>query len=114
MDHEHYTPEEIIEAVKKCKGYISKAAAILDCDYSTITNYRKRYPEVDKALNDLKQARIDRAEEKLDDNIEEGKEKSIIFFLRTQARDRGYVDKQEHDVVWRPGEPVEVKVNFNE
>lgn len=94
-DHEHFTKEQIIEAVKSSKGFMSKAAALLGCSYTTIWNYREKYPEVKEILHDIKEARKDMAEEKLQDNVELGKEVSLLFFLKTQCQDRGYIEKQQ-------------------
>lgn len=110
---DQYTPEQVIETVKACKGYLSKAAKILGCTYNTIYNYSVRYPEVKEALHDIKEARKDLAEEKLQDNIEDGKETSLIFYLKTQAKDRGYIEKQEIQHSGTPGEPINVKVTFD-
>jgi len=113
-DSEHYTPEQIIEAVKKSKGYIAKAAAMLDCSYTTIWNYKEKYPEVAQALHDIKEARKDLAEEKLQDNIESGKETSLIFFLKTQCQDRGYIEKQQIQHSGTPGEPINLNIDIDE
>jgi hypothetical protein len=40
---------------------------------------------------------LDLAEEKLMINIDEAKEASIFFFLKTKGKDRGYVERQEID-----------------
>ena len=49
--------------------------------------------EFAKAVEDIKEAQIDYVEGQLIKNISSGKETSIIFYLKSKARDRGYAEK---------------------
>ena len=94
-DHEHYTPKQIIEALRKVNGYISQAARLLNCTFQTICNYRDKYPEVKAALLELDETELDFTELKLHENIKAGKEASIFFKLKTKGKHRGYIERQE-------------------
>lgn len=107
-DCEKYTPEQIIEALTTCGGFVSVAARRLGCTFQTIYNYRDRYKEVRQALLDIREGQKDFAEGKLLENIKKGKETSLIFYLKTQAVDRGYVER--HEITGLSGEPIEVKM----
>ena len=50
---------------------------------------------------------IDLAESKLMENIEDNDNTSIIFFLKTKGKKRGYIEKQEVEVQ-KPFDDVEL------
>ena len=109
-DHEHYTPEQIIKALKEVNGYISQAAKILHCSFQTICTYRDKYPEVKEVLVELEETELDYTELKLHNNIKAGKEASIFFKLKTKGKHRGYIEKQEIQHSGTPGEPLQVEI----
>jgi len=51
-----------------------------------------------KLVDDIVEGLIDDVESQLYSNIMDGKEASIFFFLKTRAKHRGYVEKQEIDM----------------
>jgi hypothetical protein len=55
--------------------------------------------EEDDELKDImvesRNYRLDFVESKLDKKISEGDTTAIIFFLKTQGRERGYIEKQD-------------------
>jgi hypothetical protein len=88
--------QEAINAIKKSSGFVSHAAAALGISRSQLYNIINRHPTVREALIDAREATKDFAESKLLGNIKAGKEASIFFYLKTQAKDRGYIERQEH------------------
>jgi transposase len=113
MANQGFTPEQVIEALNKSNGYISQAAKLLQCSFQTICNYRDRYKEVKEALVELQERELDFTESKLMENIREGKEASIFFKLKTQAKHRGYIERQEIEHSGAPGAPITVKITFD-
>jgi len=87
--------ETVKEALIKAKGFISRAAEILQCDKSTVYSYLKRYPKLNDVLKEQRETMLDFAESKLMAAISEGNLTAIIFFLKTQGRSRGYYEKIE-------------------
>ena len=53
-------------------------------------------------VSDVGESNIDFAETVLLKNIREGKETSLIFFLKTKGRERGYIEKIEQDITVNP------------
>ena len=92
---EKYTPEQVIAALQDAKGLVFLAAHKLGCGRQTIARYQKRYPAVREAVVTAKGGMCDLAESKLYDAIESGAPWAICFYLKTQAKDRGYVERQE-------------------
>ena len=97
MATEKFTAGEIIEAIKKNNGIMAKAAQGLGCSRTTIANYINNYPTVKAAYDEANETNIDFVESKLMSNISNGDTTAIIFFLKTKAKNRGYVEKQEFD-----------------
>jgi len=64
------------------------------------------YPDFKESIEDAREALIDLAETKLQQNIMEGKEASIFFFLKCQAKDRGYYEFVEQKVQVSPFEEL--------
>ena len=95
MAKQKFTKKQVIEAVQESHGILLVAANRLGCARPTLDDYRKRYPEVEAALHAAKERTIDFVESKLLENIKAKKEASIFFFLKTQAKARGYIEKSE-------------------
>ena len=108
-DHDHYTKEQVIEALKQSNGYISQAAKLLKCSFQTVCKYRDKYQQVKAVLIELEETELDFTELKLHENIKANKEASIFFKLKTKGKHRGYIEKQEIQHSGTPGEPIQVE-----
>jgi hypothetical protein len=96
MANAKLTAGEVIEALKKHQGLAALAADSLGVHFTTIYNYRDKYPSVAEAMTQLREKRKDVVEGKLWSRINSDDTTAIIFFLKTQAKDRGYVERYEH------------------
>jgi predicted transcriptional regulator len=92
-----YTAKQVIAALESADGYVSKAASLLGCTPQTVYNYRDRYATVAEAWHSIRERRHDFVENALHKLIKEGNVTAIIFYLKTQAKERGYVERQEID-----------------
>ena len=90
-----YTPTQMIEALQQAEGYVSQAASLLGCSSQTVYNYRDKFPAVAETWQAIREARHDFVESQLHEQIKQGNITAIIFYLKTQAKDRGYVERQE-------------------
>ena len=90
-----YTPEQIIEALRKTKGLIGLAADELKCDRKTIYNHVKRSAAVREALESVRERNLDVAESKLLGAIDTGESWAITYYLSRIGRERGYGDRSE-------------------
>lgn len=107
-DKPHWTKEQIAKALIESKGFQCTAADNLGCNEETIINYKKRYPELVTLINHLKNRQKDHAENMLFKHIDEGDKTCLIFYLKTQCKDRGYTEKSEVDI--NGGGPLQIKV----
>ena len=98
MATDRYTAQQVADALTAAKGFVSVAAKNLQCSDETVRNYIKRYSACKQAVTDAREAMIDYAEGKLYQNIQNNDTVSILFFLKTQAKHRGYVERGEQRI----------------
>ena len=102
-----YTAAQVAEAIAEARGFVSTAAKNLGCSRMTIYNYINRYATVKQAKEDAREDMIDFAEAKLFQLIKAENITAIIFYLKCQAKDRGYIDRVQHEHSGRDGGPIE-------
>ena len=108
---EKFTPYEIIQAIEKSEyGTASEIADMLGCSDRTVYKYMERYETVKAAMSLRKERLKDFVEGKLYSEIKKGNITAIIFYLKTQAKDRGYVERQE--VTGADSAPIELIVKY--
>lgn len=111
---DRYTAQQVADALTRAKGFVSVTAKNLGCSDQTVRNYIDRYALCKQAVLDAREQMIDIAEGRLYQNINEGDNTAIIFFLKTQAKHRGYIEKSVTEVTGTNGGPVEVATLTNE
>lgn len=92
----HYHEEEVVEAIRQSRGYISVAAKKLGCSHQTIRNWIDRSEACSEAIIEARTIRGDFFETALENRVRAGSDAAIIFGLKTLYKDRGYVEKTEH------------------
>ena len=92
-------------------GNVSIAAKRLGIHRATLHTAIQKDPVVLDGWAEGHHSRADMAESQLDKNILAGKEASLIFYLKTQCKDRGYVERLEHS--GPEGEPLDMNVTIN-
>jgi hypothetical protein len=89
------TAARIIKAIKEADGLLTMAAKKAGVCYDTVWRYTQDYPSVKQAVQEAKEATLDFAESKLYENMRAGDNACIIFYLKTQGKSRGFVERQE-------------------
>lgn len=92
---ERYTVDQIIGALRAAGGIKLGAAMKLGCSPTTINAYITRHPEIVDAIIEIKNNTLDLAETKLIEQIGKGNMTAIIFYLKTQGKERGYIERVE-------------------
>lgn len=93
---------DIEPLVDKYKGNIAAIARHFGVTRQTIYNHIARSPTLKDSIDDARQSMIDNAESMLYQQIGQGNTTAIIFFLKTQGKGRGYVERVENkDVGWQ-------------
>ena len=104
MGHNGLTAEEVIAGVEGSRGFITVVASRLGISRNHVYRLAKKYTSVAAAIKTEREKNKDFAEGKLMEGIQSGNMTAIIFYLKTQAKDRGYVERQE--VTGRDGEDL--------
>lgn len=89
------TAKEVIKAIEKSRGYVTKAADILGVSRQSLYRYLKKFPTAQIALDDTREKRHEWVENKLIQQIDANVLTAIIFYLKTQGKHLGYVERQE-------------------
>lgn len=88
-------PADYANAITEAQGLISVAARRLGVSRGAVYNAMNRHKTVAEAAADARERTTDLAEGKLYQKINDGDMTAIIFYLKTQAKQRGYVERQE-------------------
>lgn len=95
---ERFTVEQIETALILADGMISRAALLLQCSPDLVRGQIKKYPRLQKAQKDLKDATVDMAELQLLARMRFGADmEAIKFFLSCRGKERGYVPRGQAD-----------------
>lgn len=90
-----FTEKEVARALRKAGGFNSVAARHLGCSHDTISRAVERWPGLKKVQRECRAKQIDTAEGALQSAIGDGNIAAIIFFLKCQAKGRGFVERVE-------------------
>lgn len=85
-----------IEALRKTLGNVSKACEAVNISRTQFYEWVNEDPDFAQSLKDVREKTVDIAETALQKLIQEGNPTAIIFYLKTQAKDRGYREGMEH------------------
>lgn len=98
---------EFLEALKRCAGNVSEATKHVPIHRTTHYLWLESDPEYAAAVDAIKESLIDRAEGVLHSLIGEGNVPAVLFFLKTQGKRRGYIERTETDVT-SGGQPLQI------
>jgi len=91
----HLTLPEILDGIERSEGTVTSVADTLGVARNTVYHWIEIHPEVGPAIKDCREKMKDFVESQLLKNIKAQDTTSIIFFLKTQGKDRGYIERQE-------------------
>jgi hypothetical protein len=91
-----------LDALEKSLGVVTTACKNTGIPRRTFYNWLSNDEEFAKEVNDMKEIALDYAESKLHARITEGSDTAIIFFLKTQGKSRGYIERSEIANVTEP------------
>ena len=87
--------EDILPLVEKFSGNISAIARHFKVSRQTIHNRMSESVQLANAMRDAKETMKDNVESQLYAKALGGDNTAMIFFLKTQAKDRGYTERHE-------------------
>jgi len=86
--------ETLLEALENSLGIVSTACNRTGISRSSFYKWYHEDEEFRKKVDEIDNIKLDFVETKLFKNIENEKEKSIIFYLQHKGHKRGYLQKQ--------------------
>jgi hypothetical protein len=101
----------VYKAIVDAMGNLTVAAKALHCERVTLYRWIDEYGLKD-AVQEGRDRMLDIAENQLAENIQSGKEVSLIFFLKTQGRSRGYSEKVDVEHTGKDGEPLTLRIEI--
>ena len=109
-----HNKKKLLKALEKSMGIVTNACKIVNLDRTTFYRYYNEDQQFADDVDKVQDYVLDFAESKLLENIKDKKETSIIFYLKTKGRKRGYREKKETDITTN-GKDVNISFgDFNE
>ena len=99
--------KDFIEALRNNLGHISNACEAAKIGRRTYYDWIDKDKNFKEDVDHVQDSLLDLAESKLLENIENNENTAIIFYLKTKGKKRGYIEKQELEVV-KPFDDVEL------
>lgn len=108
------TIEKIAEVYKKKGCNITATCAALNISRRTFYQKKKKSKSLQDLLAEADESILDFAESKLIEHINNNDITSLIFFLKTKGKKRGYVERTEHDVNANPFQELMESIGSDE
>lgn len=93
-----------IEALNGAKGIVRPACRLTGVSPSTFYRWYNEDPDFRDKVDDVKELQKDFAEALILKKIEDGDTSMLIFYAKTQMKDRGYTERKE--IVGKDGESL--------
>lgn len=87
--------EQITELLKAKAGNVTSVCQALNINRTTFYRWLAKDPELKRIVDEQQESLIDFAESRLFQNIKDGDTTSIIFYLKTKGRSRGYQEQTD-------------------
>lgn len=88
----------MIQALESSLGVVSVACNKAEISRETHYRWYKEDPIYKQEVDNVKNVCLDFVESKLFEQIRDNNTTSTIFYLKTQGKNRGYVERQEVDL----------------
>lgn len=109
--HPQHDLATVLEAVER--GHtITGAAKVLQVTPKTMHRYTKRWAQVAAAIRDKRNELVDLAELSLRAAVLKGEPWACALVLKTQGKDRGYVERTE--ITGADGESINIRLKWDE
>jgi len=99
-------------ALEQNLGVVTSACRTAGVGRTTFYKWLKQDKQFNEAVKELDNVSLDYAESKLLENIRANKETSIIFYLKTKGKKRGYSERSELDITTDGDKINEVKIEI--
>lgn len=90
--------KKMLEALEFNLGIVTTSCQSTKVSRATHYRWMQEDPDYKQAVKDINEIAIDLVEGYLFENIKEKKEASIFFYLKSKAKHRGYIERQQVEV----------------
>jgi len=101
------TTKQVEAALIARTGNVSAAARSLGVSRAWVDMLIKRSEKLKQVVHDARQSMCDNAESSLNRAVLNGEAWAVCFTLKTQAKDRGYVERTQTEITGRDGGAIE-------
>lgn len=105
--------EKFLELLSKNAGNVSRACLAMKINRRTFYNWLEKEEAFKFVVEEIQESLIDNAESELQKLIKDGNTAAILFFLKTKAKNRGYIERQEQDITSK-GEKISINIDLND
>lgn len=98
-----------LKAFERTAGNISQSCKAINIDRGTYYNWIGRNQKFAREVEAVKQSLVDLTESKLMELINEKNPTAIIFYLKTQGKDRGYIEQSKVEMEISEIKPILTK-----
>tara|TARA_R100001082_G_scaffold95374_1_gene62535 strand:- start:703 stop:1086 length:384 start_codon:yes stop_codon:yes gene_type:complete len=106
--------DALLQALENSLGIVSTACNRSGISRSSFYKWYKEDEEFRKKVDEIDNVKLDYVETKLFKNIENEKEKSIIFYLQHKGHKRGYVQRQNINLTSNEEEIKKIEIEIIE
>ena len=90
--------KDMIEALKSSLGVVTTASKKANIERTTHYKWLAQDDKYAEQVEAIKDIALDFAESQLHKRMQNGSDTAIIFYLKTQGKKRGYIEKQQIEV----------------
>ena len=106
--------KQILVALEKSLGIVTTACKNVGIARVTFYEWLKKDEKFRMSVEKIEDIVLDFAESQLHKKISEGDTASIIVYLKTKGKQRGYIERQEFKHSFDPVKEIEIKENYYE
>ena len=104
--------ETLLKALENSLGIVSTACNRSGISRSSFYKWYKEDEDFRKKVDEIDNLKLDFVESKLFKNIENEKEKSIIFYLQHKGHKRGYIQRQNINLTSNEEDIKKIEIEF--
>ena len=109
---EHIKKKMLIESLENSLGIISTACSKANISRSSFYKWYKEDEEFRKKVDEIDNVKLDFVESQLFKNIQNQKERSIIFYLQHKGHKRGYIHRQDINLTSNDEEIKKIEIEI--
>ena len=100
------TAESVETKLREFNGNLAAVGRAFGVTRQSVWRFIQSRPKLKAAADDVREGMKDNAESSLHRAVLAGEAWAVCFYLKTQAKDRGYVEKQEIETYGKDGGPA--------